>query len=317
MKKAIIFDGHNTFIRNFVVNPTMDQNGVPIGGLVGTLRSVRQMIQDTNADRVFFVWDGPGGSRKRRGVFAEYKQGRKPRLNREFDADSPVTSAENMLKQMERLKQLLGFLGITQLEVEDIEADDAIAYLVGCLEPTPTVVVSSDKDMWQLISPTTVVYWPTKKVFLTTEDMNRDHVLPQNWIWVKALTGDPSDNIKGVGGFGEVTVKKMFPELNERVLTEAEFFSLCETKVDKNPRYQTLLDKRELVTANAKLMQLSSPIISAHAAGIIRSAVSSERQHFDFTSFKLALLNQGIQITDSELFTTFQAYRVRAQNAPR
>lgn len=312
--KNLIFDGHNLFLRNYAVNPAMDTNGDAIGGVIGTIRSVKYMISEVNPDRVFIVWDGPGGSKKRRGIYAEYKAGRKPRLNREFEAGGVEENSNNLHQQMERVKPLLRLLGVTQIEIEDIEADDAIAYLVGCLELQPKVVVSSDKDLWQLVSPTTSVYWPVKKIYITSESMATDGCLPANWIYVKALLGDDSDNVKGVRGIGPATVKKLFPELSQRAFSFAEFFQLVEERAKEQRKAAVILEARELVRENVDLMQLSSPIISATAASVIRGAAEL-RPAFNFTGFKLAMLNQGIQLTDTDLVTTFRSYQMRNEHA--
>jgi 5'-3' exonuclease len=312
--KILIFDGHNLFIRNFVVNPAMDTNGDPIGGIVGTIRSIKFLMQEIQPSRVFVVWDGEGGSRKRRGIYSEYKAGRKVRLNRELESSGPGEDWSSMGTQMARTKPLLRLLGITQLELGDIEADDAIAYLVGCLDPTPKVVVSSDKDLWQLASPTTAIYWPVKKTFITDKTMADDGCLPQNWVYWKALVGDDGDNIKGVKGIGPKSVKKLFPELSQRVLSISEFFQLVEGKATSERKAKDVLDQRELVMRNVDLMQLTSPIISATSASVIRNSIDI-KPTFNFTGFKLAMLNQGIQLTDADLVTAFRSYQMRNENA--
>jgi DNA polymerase-1 len=292
----------------------MDTNGNPIGGIVGMIRSVKSMMDETKSTRVFVVWDGEGGSRQRRGIFAEYKAGRKPRLNREFDDGSVKDNSDNMGWQMDKVKPLLRLLGVTQIELGDIEADDAIAYLAGCLDPQPKVVVSSDKDLWQLVSPTTKIFWPVKKKYITTQEMiDNDGCLPQNWVYMKALLGDGSDNIKGVHGVGEVSAKKLFPEFSQRPLSIAEFFQLAEAKASENHKARDIVDQHELVRRNIGLMQLTSPIISATSANIIRNAITV-KPTFNFTGFKLAMLNQGIQLTDNDLSTSIKAYQIRNEH---
>jgi 5'-3' exonuclease len=325
-RKALIFDGTNTFLRNFVVNPTMDHNGEPIGGLIGTIRSIKWMVHEVRPTKVLFVWDGVGGSRRRRGVFAEYKMGRKPRLNRELDDGSPRDSKQNMDWQMSKLKGLLGFLGVQQLEIDDIEADDTIGYLVGLLDPTPKVIVSGDKDMWQLVSPTTTVYWPTKKVFITSDTfLQHASVLPYNYVLLRALKGDAdrSDNIKGIKGLGEKTILKLLgtdlevpidlPDLIEQIRHYLKLDADGKKKLRPTEKrwFQAILDHRDLLSQNVAVMQLSVPNISARAAGIIRGAAAS-LPAFNATGFKLALLNNSIQITDPDIFTVFQEYRQRA-----
>jgi len=322
MKKVLIFDGTNTFLRNFVVNPTADVNGNPIGGLAGTLRSVKYMIRETGADRVIFVWDGIGGAQRRRGVLADYKMGRRPRLNREVD-ESQKSSSDNMQFQKAKLKTFLTYLGVTQIEIENIEADDTIGYLVGLLEPTPKVVVSSDRDMWQFVSDTTVVYWPTKKVYITKETFNQySPILTENFVLSRALgNGDSSDNIKGIKGLGEKTLLKIIPGLSVRPYTIDELFAMLrhsltldDTTTLQKKWFQVILENEELVRTNLSIMQLVDPEISPQAASIIRNAANM-KPSFNVTGFKLALLNNNIQLVENDMFTTFQEFKLRAERA--
>lgn len=325
---VLIFDGTNTFIRNFVINPTSDINGTPIGGLVGTIRSIKWMIADVKPTHVIFVWDGKGGSQRRRGVVAEYKMGRKPRLNREVD-EGVKDSAQNMGFQMEKLKALLPFLGVTQIEIDNIEADDTIGYLVGMLGETRKVVVSSDRDMWQFVSPTTTVYWPTKKVYISSENMSEYvPVLPENYVLFRAMSGkgDASDNIHGIKGLGDKTIQKLFPffdsipvdfsYLKKYMTDRLELHNKGEVDLTASEKrwYKVILDNEDLVKRNVEVMQLTSPEISASAASIIRN-LAIKRPSFNMTGFKIALLNNNIQLTDNDMFGAFQEYKMRSENA--
>jgi 5'-3' exonuclease len=327
--KVLIFDGTNTFHRNFVVNPTADVNGEPIGGIIGTIRSIKYMIAETSPDKVIFVWDGDGGSKKRRGIVSEYKMGRKPRLNREVE-EGVKNSRDNFVWQSQKLKKLLPFLGVTQIEIDDIEADDTIGYLVGCLDPCAKVVVSSDRDMWQLVSDTTVIYWPTKKVYISKGTFkDQTPILPENYVLARAMAmGDNSDNIKAIKGLGEKTLLKLFPVLTKEEVTQQQLNDMIRRDLERDQRgelkpkltasqkrwFQVVLDSTELVSRNVEVMQLRTPNISAQAATIIRNAASLEPS-FNMTGFKMALINNQIQVTDNELFPVFQAYKARTQNA--
>ena len=320
----LIFDGTNTFHRNFVVNPTADPNGNPIGGLMGTIKSIKWMIRDLGPKRVFFVWDGKGGSQRRRGIVSEYKMGRRPRANREVD-ESPEDSRGNFEWQKQKLSSFLHFLGVTQIEIDNIEADDTIGFLCGALEGQHKVVCSSDRDMWQLVSPTCTVYWPTKKIYITTENFNElTPIRPENYVLAKAIAmGDNSDNIKAIKGLGEKTLLKLFPELSTRPDCTPEYiFGECRAILEQqgpNPKgkfrwYKVILDSSELITKNIEVMQLTNPEISAQAASIIRNAVNNTPQ-VNMTGLKIALLNNGIQITDVDFLSTFQEFKVRIENA--
>lgn len=323
-EKILIFDGLNTFIRNYAVVPEMDINGEPVGGLVGMLRSVKSMIRDVRPSRTVVVWDGPGGSRKRRGIMSEYKAGRKPKLNRQYDFESPEDGQRNFQQQYLRLRRFLENLGITQIEIADIEADDVIAFLCGHMETgVEKVVVTSDKDMFQLVDSKTLVYSPTKKLYYTSARITETFgVLPTNFIYMKVLDGDNSDNVKiaELKGLGPKTIVKLFPFLGERDSSLAEIVKHCEDNLEcKNKSsaswYRKILDQKETLYRNAKLMQLSIPVISAQSIGKIRYAMTSPVPDFLASEFKMSLLKEGIQMKDIDLEVVFKEYHVRAKAA--
>lgn len=320
----LLIDGNNAFFRCFAAISAGDTNGNPIGGVIGCIRMVKWLLRETQADRVFWVWDAPGGSKKRRAILSEYKAGRKPRMNREVD-ENVTDSRDNLVWQIDKVQQLLKLLGVTQITVQDIEADDAIGYMVGLLEGHRKVVVSSDKDMWQLIDDTTTVYWPVKKVYINTGtfiDYSPFH--KDNYVLARALAmGDNSDNIKGLKGLGEKTLLKIFPflatkptsfsELLEYVRDRLQLVGKDESKLSASEKrwFPVIVANNELVRQNLQLMQLTSPIISATAASTIRHAVQEVKPTFDIINFKLSLINAGIQLTDNDLYTTLQEYKRR------
>lgn len=317
---VLIFDGTNTFHRNFVVNPTSDANGNPIGGLLGSIKSIKWMVHDLRPSKVIWVWDGKGGSQRRRGIVEQYKMGRKPRVNREVE-EGVKDSAQNFQWQKEKLNALLPFLGVTLVEIDNIEADDTIGYLCGYFNESHKVVVSSDRDMWQLVGEKTIVYWPTKKVYISSENV-AEHVpvRPENYVLFRAISGkgDTSDNIHGIKGLGEKTIMKLFPEFLTETVDVGKLLELSRNKLGDGKGvkrwYKVILDSTELVSRNVQVMQLTSPEISAQAGSIIRGA-ADKSPTFNITGFKLALLNNQIQLTDSDIFSTFQEYKTRVENA--
>ena len=79
--------------------------------------------------------------------------------------------------------------------------------------------------------------------------------------------------------------------------------------------FPVILESQELVRKNLQVMQLTSPIIGAAAASTIRHAAQEVKPEFNMVGFKLALINSNIQLTDADLFTTFQEYKRRVENA--
>ena len=98
MKRVMVIDALNMFIRNYIVNPMISSNGNPIGGAVGFLNSVKKLMREAKPDQVIICWDGAGGSQKRRQTVKEYKQGRKPlRKNYKVEGMSVQSEKENMV----------------------------------------------------------------------------------------------------------------------------------------------------------------------------------------------------------------------------
>ena len=107
-QKLLIIDAMNAFIRNYVMNPSLAADGSPIGGTKGFLMSLQKMIRDMQPDNVVVVWDGGGGSAKRRTIVKEYKEGRKPlKLNRAYKG---MSALENPKTDTVRCVKLLNIL---------------------------------------------------------------------------------------------------------------------------------------------------------------------------------------------------------------
>jgi len=317
--KTVIVDGNNNFIRQYVANPTLNTNGEPVGGAVGLIRNVKGYLRDFAPDRLVVVWDGEGGSQRRRGIYSEYKAGRKVRLNREFDSEGgPKEDLGNMVGQFELAKKYLKLLGVSQIRVQSVEADDVIAYLCNhVLDEDTKVVITSDHDMYQLVNDRCKIYNPLRKETVQAAQVLEKHgCLPENYILVKALIGDNSDNIDGVKGMGEKTALKLFPFLAkeisslERIFAEAEYNLESGIGKKPSPKYKTVLEKREMIVQNFELMQLASPIISANATRSIREQLESEVKLSSFNT-QLAFKEDGLQIKDIDFFISFREYDMR------
>jgi len=313
MKRILIIDGLNLFIRNWSAVPSMNANGEPNGGVVGSLRSIKMLVRDMNPSDVIVVWDGKGGAQKRRDMYSGYKDGRKPKLNRQYDFESQEQSSKNMGDQYLKLRQMIDMIGVTQIEIDAVEADDVIAFIcTSIFHAAQKIIVSSDRDFFQLVDKNTLVYSPTKKVLHTTAEVKNVYgVLPGNYIYVKALTGDGSDNIKGIKGIGEKTAAKLFPFLNDHPSDTEEIFNYANLNVTKSAKYKSILENKEVILQNVKLMQLSSTIMSIQAVRATRQAVENSQPKFMLTELKLSFLRDGIQITDSDFFPVFEHQKVK------
>jgi len=100
--RVLFIDALNTFLRSYAAIPTLDDNGNHIGGMSGFLKSVGSVVRDFKPSRVVIVFDGKGGSQRRRKIYSDYKSNRKPptRLNRQYDMTTEEQETENMKYQL-------------------------------------------------------------------------------------------------------------------------------------------------------------------------------------------------------------------------
>lgn len=162
--RVILIDGLNLFIRNFASNPTLNEDGDHIGGLVGFLKSLGATIRMVNPTRVIVVFDGKGGSLRRKKLYPNYKEQRamKSRLNRVVGFEDIVDESQSMKWQISRVYQYLQQLPLTTVMIDHIEADDVIAYLSSYFQEK-VYILSNDRDFLQLVSERVNIYIPTQK----------------------------------------------------------------------------------------------------------------------------------------------------------
>lgn len=307
--RHLILDALNVFIRSFTVVPTMDSNGNHVGGTTGFLLTLNKLVRETQPDNIFVIWDGEGGSWKRRSIYKDYKAGRKICVNREYDFETPEEHLKSMRRQIGLTKDLLKCLPVTSMTVSGVEADDVIAYLCQFMIPKgeDKIIVSSDKDYYQLLDSHTTIYTPTKKKFYTSDDLQDEmKILPENFIFMKAITGDKSDNIPGIKGIGIKTIIKLFPFLTERPVEIKDIFDHCEQNKTMKNKYEVVLNARKLVIDNINLMQLSSPFMDPNATRTIRNHLTEVSQDYRPTDLRMKLTRDGLQINVSDFFVIFK-----------
>lgn len=328
----VIVDGHNLFIRNYCANPMMDNNGARCGGAVGTVQSIKKLLNDLRPSNILVVWDGEGGSQRRKAIYSAYKEGRTIRLNREYEfGETPEAGLENMRMQRQLSADYLSLLGVPQVRADGVEADDLMAYLAGKMDhPGGCVIVSTDQDMLQLVrergthseedhtngcterctthSEVRVFSAVKRKMYDRTLFISEYAVLPENFRLVKALTGDKSDNIEGIRGFGAKTVVKSFPFLTERRASGADVMEAAaklESAVGKK-----LIEQKDRFWENLRLVDLSDPMLSATAARQARDAMYRDLGCKEM-DLRLRFIKDSITVPDERLVQPFREMVVR------
>jgi len=304
-ENVLIIDGLNTFIRVFSVIPTTNDNGTHIGGIVGFLKSIGYTINMFRPTRCIIIWDGKGGSSRRRKMYPEYKAKRKTniRLNRAYDFETIEEERANMIRQIQRTIEYLDFLPITMLSIDNVEADDIIAYASKqVLTDSKVTIMSSDKDFLQLVDDRISVWSPTKKKLYRPEQVMEEYGIPShNLLMYRIFDGDKSDNINGVFGYGLKTVLKKLP-----FLQEDKQFSVDDaiTEVDE------LEEHREIMERNYDLMQLHNVDISASAKTKTIDKIREPIPKLDKVTFKKMFLDDkmysALPNLESWLQTKFQ-----------
>ena len=208
MKKIVLVDGNNLLFRSYYAtaytgNIMRNKEGFPTNGVYGFVNMINKIISDEKPEYMMVAFDI--GKTFRHEKYERYKDGR-----RETPDDLKV--------QFPVAKRILTAMGIKYLECAGYEADDIIGTISMWCEKDPeyeALIVSSDKDLLQLISDETVVkllktkdyIWMDKKTFNDTYGFDPIHMID-----LKALMGDSSDNIPGVKGIGEKGAIKLVSE---------------------------------------------------------------------------------------------------------
>ena len=310
-KRVIVIDALNAYLRSYIVNPSLSTNGDPIGGLKGFLGSLQKVCREIKPDHIAIIWDGPGGSQRRKAVNKNYKEGRKPiRLNRSVKLLTEEENIKNKIWQQTRLFEYLNHMPVSQIMIGGIEADDIIAYVCNEMCGYEKVIISSDKDFIQKCDHETVLYRPIQKTVLNKKAVVENYGISPNWFALaRAIAGDKSDNLVGVPGVGLKTIVKRFPFFGEldRASCFHRLFTHCEENAYKAKVYKTILENRKLIETNYKLMQLYAPEISPQNKRKIRTAIFDMEPEFNKTGILKMMNEDGFGVYDwNDLFATFR-----------
>jgi len=290
MKKVMIIDGLNMFLRSYIVVPSMDPRGNPSGGTYGFMKSLQKITAKFQPDEVVVCWDGEGGSQKRKEIDKNYKAGRKPvRFNRRLIDLSPKETEKNKYNQQLRLMEYLNDLPTIQIMIDYIEADDVISYVAQHKKYSEweKIIISSDKDFFQLISQDCKLYRPIQDHVVDYPTlMENFKIHPKNFALARSLVGDKSDNLPGVPRVGLKTVANKFPFMADDQPYEVEdIMQHCEGLDKRLKLHENILEHSVLVEKNYKIMQLYSPSI----ANIHKKQINFSLKEFEPSMEKLEL----------------------------
>jgi len=273
--KTLLIDGDNLFkigfhgVREFFVE------GQHIGGIFHFLNTIRKQLEGNEYDKIIVFWDGDNNSSVRRELYPDYKMNRRSSMTE--------SKLESYYFQKNRVKQYLEECFIRQIQIENCESDDLIAYYCIISVGEQKTIFSSDRDFMQLINEDVSVYSPIQKFLYQNGDkvrLEKEYIPHQNVFVSKVFLGDRSDNISGIKSLGEKTFLKFFPEVLEKPISVADILTKTEellnefpkNKILNNIKTATIKSENEvsnLLDVIQKIVDLKNPLIEDETKTIV------------------------------------------------
>ena len=243
LEKFVILDGHAIIYRAYhAFKDLSDPTGQPINAVYGFARILLKVINDYDPKYIAVAFDHKNGKSKRVADFEKYKAQRPP-------------IPDDLISQVGIIKDLVAAFNIPQFELDGFEADDVLGTIadeVKKQKSVQTVIVTGDKDILQLVDDSkTHVFIPGRGRFSKDREYDEAGVLQRLGVTpaqvpdLKALMGDPSDNIPGVKGIGEKTATKLIQEFQtlENVYTVIETQSTEKSVISGSVLKKLVADK--------------------------------------------------------------------------
>lgn len=236
--KSLIIDGNNLIHRTWWTAKTIVglEDTVKLSNfhIYFTLNAIKSYVNTYKPDKIIACWDEkPDYQRnERKDFFSDYKGNR----------SSDTAPHQNN----EKIKEFLYTLGIPSIFPRKLEADDVIAYLTESLEGSK-IIISVDKDFLQLVSDSVIVYDPIRKKETNPSNFEVNaECIQQNFMTIKCLMGDKSDNVPGIPKFGKVTVKK-YLEGNVTLTEEEQLIYTRNLELFRLDKYKDIVNRDELL----------------------------------------------------------------------
>lgn len=351
---TLLVDGNNLLEVSYAGGVKLNSREENYAGVLNFFIKLKVMLKSYDFQYVYVFWDGIKSGQLRYNYYPAYKanrgkmyedeglceytklqneycrrvieHSRKKRMNR-----SPEQLSEEEKKDLDFKRQkgiimaCLEELFIRQYEDEKAEGDDLIGYYVkNKKENERIVIMSGDRDLTQLISPSVIIYLPVEKKFINQS--NAVSILgykSENVLLKKILCGDASDNIKGIKGLGETTLMKNFPILKEKAVDLDEILGMAKKMVTervsekKKPlKWQENMLNRvtdgpqgeKVYEINRKIIDLSNPLMTDEAReamdSMMYAVIDPDGRGFD-NLYKIICDNGIDDLKDDDKFSSF------------
>ena len=293
MKTLFLIDAFNTLFRSYYAITNMtNKEGFPTGALFGFIRTIEKFLEDFNPEHLCIVFDGPNNKKKRLEIYEDYKKNRS-------------AMPEDLYLQLGKVLDYCNFRGLPVLQEEGVEADDIIGSITHWAKEhdTEVYIISSDKDLCQLISDKTKLVHLHKGNKLIDENNVLDvfGVKPEQIVDYLAIAGDSADNIPGIPGFG--------PKTSATLLNEFGSVDTILSSIDsiKNPRWREKIETHKeslLISKQLASLDLEAPFPQDEnffkPAVIDTEALSHLYQEMNFSTLLKKLTSDNQEISNPE-----------------
>ncbi len=243
--RLILVDGSAYIFRAYYGLPPMNRpDGTPINAVFGFTNMLVKLIEDYNNDKMIVIFDA-ARENFRNEIYSEYKANR---------GEAP----DDLIPQFSLIRECVKSFNIPQLEIEGYEADDLIATYANLAKNNDleTIIVSSDKDLMQLVTEKVTMLDPMKNKIIKIKDVEEKFgVKPDKVIYIQALTGDKVDNIPGAPGIGPKTAAQLINEFKD---IEGLFKNLVKIKQEK--RRNILYEAEKNIKLSLELVKLKDNV---------------------------------------------------------
>ena len=236
----LIIDGNNFLFRSFYAKTNRqprDVDGLDTRPLYQAMVMLKSLADRFPSEQIYFTWDrrlNPDFVNFRREIVPEYKGNR-------IDTDDK----KNVLSYMQLIVDFCDALGIRTIFPYDLEADDVIKYIADKSESS--LIISSDRDLLQLVNKSTHQLLPTIQALVTLENFKQyGEVEPEAFLYYKAILGDKSDNILGLFRYGHVKAENLAMQLYKGEKISPELTD----------------EQKAIITRNFKVMNLAESVNS-------------------------------------------------------
>ena len=238
MTRTLLVDGNSLLNTGFHGIKNMYNGTDHIGGLYHFLNTLRKLIDTYLITKIVVFWDGEKNTKPRLELYPEYK------LNRRLKP-KPQDDLQSYARQKLRIQEYLEELYVRQSDFKWCEADDCMAYYCEKSSDEDIIVLTSDRDLLQLIS---------KKVSLHVISLNKlfkfGDKVPLNGVYVpafnvrlvKSICGDSSDNIYGIKMVGVKSLIKIVPEILEQEITLKDVLNKINVKNKITKKEQNIVE---------------------------------------------------------------------------